>query len=221
VEASWAIRNGTRHALAAQPLLDRTGRAGVGYTSQAFDELLRHGTADARAYPFTGRPGPARRVATPYRAVAWGYVVGDGKAPSVARMKQALAAHGPLAVGIRKTPELVAYRSGVFRDAGTGPMNHSVLLVGWDDGRQAWRLKNSWGAAWGEGGYAWVAYGSNDLGNQAAWVRAQSTFYPPPAAFTRLAPGAGPWPRWRPAEPEPFVKQWADGRRDGGRGRPS
>ncbi|MCS7292360.1 MAG: C1 family peptidase [Gloeomargarita sp. SKYBB_i_bin120] len=37
--------------------------------------------------------------------------------------------------------------------------NHAVQLVGWDDKRQAWRIKNSWETGWGDGGY-----GSNNVG---------------------------------------------------------
>jgi hypothetical protein len=56
--------------------------------------------------------------------------------------------------------------------------NHVVTLVGWDDQRQAWLIKNSWGTNWGakaggpEAGYAWVAYGQANLGAYAMWVRA-------------------------------------------------
>lgn len=56
--------------------------------------------------------------------------------------------------------------------------NHVVTLVGWDDQRRAWLIKNSWGTGWGtraggrEAGYAWVAYGQANLGAFAMWVRA-------------------------------------------------
>ncbi|MBQ7591391.1 MAG: hypothetical protein IJU46_02560 [Clostridia bacterium] len=41
---------------------------------------------------------------------------------------------------------------------------HAMLIVGWDDGRAAgsgtgaFRVKNTWGEGWGDGGYAWVSY---------------------------------------------------------------
>jgi hypothetical protein len=35
---------------------------------------------------------------------------------------------------------------------------HAMILVGYDDVRQAFRLLNSWGRSWGDGGYAWIAY---------------------------------------------------------------
>jgi hypothetical protein len=33
-----------------------------------------------------------------------------------------------------------------------------MLVVGYDDARQALKLMNSWGTSWGNGGYAWLAY---------------------------------------------------------------
>ncbi len=35
---------------------------------------------------------------------------------------------------------------------------HAVGLVGWDDKKQAFRLRNSWGKNWGDKGYAWLPY---------------------------------------------------------------
>jgi cathepsin L len=51
-------------------------------------------------------------------------------------------------------------------------INHVVLLIGWDDEKQAWLVKNSWGESWGEKGFAWIRYGSNNIGVFAAWIEA-------------------------------------------------
>ena len=36
---------------------------------------------------------------------------------------------------------------------------HTMTAVGYDDARQAFRIQNSWGRKWADGGYAWLSYG--------------------------------------------------------------
>jgi hypothetical protein len=43
-----------------------------------------------------------------------------------------------------------------------GKMNggggHAMIAIGYDDARKAFRIQNSWGRSWGDGGYAWLGY---------------------------------------------------------------
>jgi C1A family cysteine protease len=62
-----------------------------------------------------------------------------------------------------------------------GYINHGVTLIGWDDGKQAWLIKNSWGTDWGETGghgsergYMWIKRSCNNVGAGASWVRAKA-----------------------------------------------
>lgn len=65
------------------------------------------------------------------------------------------------------------YKSGVFNENSNADINHAVTLVGWDDSKQAWRIKNSWGKAWEEAGYMWIAYNANKIGYGTSWVQAK------------------------------------------------
>ena len=107
------------------------------------------------------------------KAAAWDYVNSPpDKLPTVAQLKEALIAHGPIVTPIFYDQCLANYRSGVFNEKDAGMVNHVVLLIGWDDTKQAWLIKNSWGEAWGEKGFGWIKYGSNNIGVFAAWVEA-------------------------------------------------
>ncbi|MBS1786213.1 MAG: hypothetical protein JST85_00745 [Acidobacteria bacterium] len=115
------------------------------------------------------------------RALAWGYVNEQkpDQLPTVAQLKQALIEHGPLAMPIKGDACFSVYQGGVFNGHKTGNPNHVMVLIGWDDEKQAWLIKNSWGEDWGEKGFGWVAYGSNSIGLYAAWIQ------PTPATESR------------------------------------
>ncbi|UCH92091.1 MAG: C1 family peptidase [Candidatus Aminicenantes bacterium] len=53
----------------------------------------------------------------------------------------------------------------------SGTVNHGVTLIGWDNNKGAWLIKNSWGSGWGEKGYMWIAYNCNNIGYAASWVQ--------------------------------------------------
>lgn len=53
---------------------------------------------------------------------------------------------------VSKQNPLIAMPKGV--PAG----GHEMVIVGYDDARQCYRVRNSWGTSWGDGGYAWIPY---------------------------------------------------------------
>jgi C1A family cysteine protease len=93
---------------------------------------------------------------------------------SVTSIKSHLMTNGPIAVGMTVFNDFYYYSGNCYEHAGTGAINHGVLIVGWDDskcsGEGAWHIKNSWGIYWGESGYAWMKYGTADVGYAATIV---------------------------------------------------
>lgn len=95
-------------------------------------------------------------------------------------IKRALVEHGPIYVKMH-----IPHGSAFGGHDGTGTFNetkellygqqrnngaHMIVIVGWDDSRGAWLLRNSWGTDWGDGGYGWIKYGSNKIGMGAVWA---------------------------------------------------
>jgi len=113
---------------------------------------------------------PPARYAESYhlyyaRDIVW-YTAG-AELGTIDTIKQALLDHG--AVGT-----CMYYGGGFYSStlqshyqppANDKAPNHSIAIVGWDDGRQtqapeagAWLCKNSWGPGFGDGGYFWISY---------------------------------------------------------------
>jgi cathepsin L len=148
------------------------GSCAGGWWDPVFTWMLGTKVRTEAQTPYTASNG----VCTPapagtYKAAAWGFVTVKAEVPTVAQLKSALVTHGPLAVAVRVTPAFQAYTAGVFNQNDTGWINHGVVIVGWDDSKGAWRIRNSWGTGWGDNGYMWIKYGSNSIGYAAAWVR--------------------------------------------------
>jgi cathepsin L len=212
LEASYLIRNDRRVVLSPQPILDhlKFGNSDLGADCPtAFDCFVRTGTAASKAYPYTGKPAKPSNVALRYRAVAWGFVNRDEQPPPIQRVKEALLRFGPLATGILCTPKLLAHRGGLFDEPNPPNPNHhrtdhAMVIVGWDDSRGAhgaWKVEGTWGTGWGEQGYMWISYGSNNVAYDPMWVRAASTFYELPGdSFARIAKGAKPLPALKKPE---------------------
>ncbi len=108
---------------------------------------------------------------TPYYTVANGYVGGDNdyENPAVEKIKSAVCKYGPIVAGMRSTRAFHAYKGGIYDEKEYGETNHAILIIGWDDSKHAYLIKNSWGNDWGEKGYAWMDYDTN-TGKYASWV---------------------------------------------------
>lgn len=179
MEWSWMLRNGRPVTLSPQPIIDRMQRADGGLPMMMYEDLLLHGTCELSDYPYTGQPGRLKKaVEMKFRCIGFGSLTTG----EPAKIKKLLVEHGPLASCIEATPAFQKAKGGVFSEPeAKGQYNHFVLIVGWDDGKRAWKIQNSWGNRWGEGGFQWVAFGTNSIGSIVSWVMAQAVHYELPS----------------------------------------
>lgn len=88
-------------------------------------------------------------------------------------IKSALVNSDPIVFGISVYE---SFESDAVEQTGIVPMpkdqeqqigGHAILLVGYDDTKQLWKFRNSWGSGWGDKGYGYLPYdylnSSNDL----------------------------------------------------------
>lgn len=117
-------------------------------------------------------------------------------------LKKAVAQQ-PVSVAIEADQKAFQlYNGGVLDSAECGKkLDHGVLLVGYgtDGGKDYWKVKNSWGAFWGEQGYVRIARGKNMCGiaNMASYPTGAKAVAPSPS------PGPTPSPTPTPLPPTP------------------
>jgi cathepsin K len=121
---------------------------------------------------------------TDYFAIEWNLIDparNPSAKPTVKQIKEALCKYGVISASVFVSDFFQNYTGGIFKEnenyTGT---NHAIALIGWDDSKNAWILKNSWGPGWGEScgfagekGYMWIDYNTNNVGRRGAWVKAK------------------------------------------------
>ncbi|MBN1499506.1 MAG: RICIN domain-containing protein [Spirochaetes bacterium] len=181
-ESVYLIRKNVEIDLSEQYLVDcmRTskydcGSCGGGNPALVYTAMLKKSAVPEAVLPYEGVNSKCTETdgSYPYVLKDWGYV--SRKKPAVNEIKKALCKYGPVTASVKVTPLFMAYQGGVFNEDGavanSEDTNHSIVIVGWDDNKGAFLIKNSWSENWGDNGYMWISYGCNNLGRNATWIR--------------------------------------------------
>jgi C1A family cysteine protease/TolA-binding protein len=169
---------------------DDGGDAGTcagGQPWDAFEHLEREGSIVESDMPYVGvEKSCSSEKKGKAKIDNWGFVKAAWDTPPVDDIKAAMCQHGPITAAVYADEAFLSYAGGVFEGTPGGQPNHAIMLVGWDDKRHAWLLRNSWGPEWGEDGYMWIDYESNSVGNSAAWAQLESKKSPDKALQERV-----------------------------------
>ncbi len=149
---------------------------GLNWHGEAFSYMVDHGLplgvgSDYNEY---GWPRWKCDKQAAVKALTWDFVSATPQSiPTTDELKRDLVTYGPVVASMNVDSCLILYGGGVFNEeiSRDGPY-HLVLIIGWDDEKQAWLIKNSYGEEWGEKGFGWIKYNSNNIGKWAAWVMA-------------------------------------------------
>lgn len=127
----------------------------------ALNLLSQTGAATLRQVPyndtdFRTRPGAdVIAAAARYRIDTWRRV----NVVDISEVKAQIVANMPVLIGAVVDEGFMAKRgTDIWRVAGEPKGGHAMVVVGYDDGRRAFKLLNSWGRQWGDNGYGWIDY---------------------------------------------------------------
>lgn len=147
--------------------------------------MMNHRVATEASLPYEALDFscPFQDASTEYVTYDWGFVnPASPLTPSRDQIKRAICQHGSVLSAMRVTDGFRASGyppapiNDVYRERTIFSTNHVVTIVGWDEQRHAWLIRNSWGnrpGGWGMSGYKWLDYDSNTIGYDACWVAAK------------------------------------------------
>lgn len=115
----------------------------------AFDYARDKGLTTTGNYPYVARDQACKIDGGEFKVKSYIDVAGCDN------LANALSAR-PVSVAVDASV-WSSYRTGILSNCATN-VNHGVLLMGVTDAY--WKIKNSWGASWGESGFIRIARGN-------------------------------------------------------------
>lgn len=169
-ETGWALNTNAHYFspqyIYSQTHVDNNFGGGGSYFSAALNLVTAQGVSTLNvcpynpndAYGFTVQPtGEMRRQAFRFKNASWSAL----PYRDVNDIRDRLCNNQPVLLGIPVYPDFDNLWAGndTYDDlSGIRRGFHAITLIGYDDGRQAFRFVNQWGTNWGLNGYGWISY---------------------------------------------------------------
>jgi C1A family cysteine protease len=185
LEGAYFLSNGTLFSLSEQQLVDcsaSTGNQGCngGLMDDAFSYIHANGGITSESnYPYTATDGICDTTKE-HENVASLTSYTDVPANSDSALMNALARQ-PVSVAVEADQNSFQfYSSGVMTAVCGTNLDHGVLAVGYgsDAGQDFYKVKNSWGADWGEEGYIRLGRGGTYNGGAGQCGILSAASYP-------------------------------------------
>lgn len=139
------------------------GFDGGSWPSDALNLIVSKGTDTLSSFPYvngdyTTQPSTSSfEHASHFPGKSWNTI--DVTPTSI---KNVLAGHNVVIITFEVLPDfdgMNASTNTVYDDdTGSSRGGHANVIVGYNDTKAAFRIINSWGTGWGDGGYGWIAY---------------------------------------------------------------
>jgi len=140
----------------------------------ALDALISKGATNLNSVPYSNMgkcdgtsSGDASNKLANYRKIAYNNTLAGGSnkdGMTQVNFKGYLAQGRPILFGAKLGDRFMRWNSDnvissdTYNNPGMQHAYHAMILVGYDDGKKAFRVRNSWGDDWGDNGSIWIDY---------------------------------------------------------------
>lgn len=174
--------------------------------SDALNLLRREGVA--RMSDFDYRENDCFAVPSAIvRQNARNFAIADWRRVNVqdeTEIKTQIAAGFPVLIGFMADQRFADLRAGQTYDAPGGRAlgGHAIVVVGYSDARNAFKVINSWGQDWGDSGFGWMSYNAfRSVVREGYVVQDIVAQQPGPAPVPTPGPSPTPGPAPMPTTP--------------------
>lgn len=178
VEGAHQIATGDLVSVSEQQLVDCSGSTGNqgcngGLMDDAFEFIIKNGgIASESSYGYKGKSGSCNTASSVVKISGFTDVAEGSEDDLMSALQKQ-----PVSIAVDAGFNWQLYGGGVMTNCNKKKLDHGVLLVGAgtdDSGKDFWKVKNSWGASWGEQGYVRLLRGMNACGlaNSASYPSA-------------------------------------------------
>jgi len=169
LEGAWQINAGQLTSMSEQQFVDcdkSSNGCNGGSMATAFTWAKSQNVCTEASYPYTAADGTCKSscsTAIPQGGVSGYKSVGSFLFKATKEKMQSAIQQQPVSVAIQADQtSFQHYTSGILSGTCGTQLDHGVLAVGYDTGY--WKVKNSWGASWGENGYVRITDSGNECG---------------------------------------------------------
>ncbi len=129
----------------------------------ALDLIIAKGISTFQSMPYSSSNGCSLMPTTTQLSEASKYTIsGYSKIINTdkAAIKSMISQKHPVIVNVIADDSFINAKTGFIWKtySGSGSLPHCIVICGYDDSKNAYKVMNSWGTAWGDGGFSWIDY---------------------------------------------------------------
>jgi len=140
------------------------GDCGSGTSMQlALDFIVTNGICTYQSMPYSSTNGCSLLPTTSQSSEALNYKINSySKIINTDKdaIKSMVSQNHPVIVAILADNSFVTAQPGFIWKtfSGSGNLPHCIVICGYDDSKNAYKIMNSWGTTWGDAGFSWIDY---------------------------------------------------------------